>query len=358
LFASILLSGLIASVISAGVYWRLNHASREVWKEEDFQKTSDDDAFLVVFRRDILPQSADINALRLGVLEKAKKSIFPWLWLVFFCPILLGSYLGLFLGAAAFSLSFVLYCLYAMTSLGYDEYKAHYKKNVVERLLQSIDGSLFYRPESSISEDNVKKSNIFTDIYPSYENREPRFTIKLSGEDCFFGSIGKTVFSFSEIYLSLEKVTLRNQRSIKDHHGIFFVVDFNKHTSAVTVGMSSGQEHKMKNTNATLVELEDPVFNDVFDVYSTDQIEARYILTPAFMKSCLDFQQLTGYQISFSLVSGQLFLFIDTQYNFFEPELLGNPVSYTEVKLCFDMIQLIHKMVDVLSLNTRIWTKT
>lgn len=40
------------------------------------------------------------------------------------------------------------------------------------------------------------------------------------------------------------------------------------------------------------VHLEDPVFEHYFDVYSTDQVEARYILTPGFMERFLAFGQL------------------------------------------------------------------
>lgn len=38
-----------------------------------------------------------------------------------------------------------------------------------------------------------------------------------------------------------------------------------------------------------VVHLEDPVFKHYFDVYSTDQVEARYILTPGFMERFLAF---------------------------------------------------------------------
>jgi hypothetical protein len=39
------------------------------------------------------------------------------------------------------------------------------------------------------------------------------------------------------------------------------------------------------------VELEDPEFVEHFDVYATDQVEARYILSPAMMQRLLAFRQ-------------------------------------------------------------------
>ncbi len=37
-----------------------------------------------------------------------------------------------------------------------------------------------------------------------------------------------------------------------------------------------------------MVHLEDPRFDGVFTVYSTDQVEARYLLTPTFMERLAD----------------------------------------------------------------------
>ncbi len=47
------------------------------------------------------------------------------------------------------------------------------------------------------------------------------------------------------------------------------------------------------------IEMENPDFEKGFAVYGTDQVEARYILTPAMMGKILDFRTKVGQDIFF-----------------------------------------------------------
>lgn len=52
------------------------------------------------------------------------------------------------------------------------------------------------------------------------------------------------------------------------------------------------------------VKLEDPVFEREWEVYATDQIEARYILTPALMERMLEIKRrFGGKSIEFSFLT-------------------------------------------------------
>lgn len=67
------------------------------------------------------------------------------------------------------------------------------------------------------------------------------------------------------------------------------------------------------------VKLEDMRFEDLFEVYSSDQIEARYLLTTAFMERMLKLSELYGGKsIQFSFDDYQLLLAIPTKQDMFE----------------------------------------
>ena len=48
--------------------------------------------------------------------------------------------------------------------------------------------------------------------------------------------------------------------------------------------------------NQEVVRLEDPVFDKLFNVYSNDQIEARYLLTTTFMERLIEVEKAFGSQ--------------------------------------------------------------
>ncbi len=63
----------------------------------------------------------------------------------------------------------------------------------------------------------------------------------------------------------------------------------------------------------------DPVFEKTFEVYTTDQVEARYLLPPDFMQRILDLEAAAGGKnIRFAFSDAKLFIAVETG-NSFEP---------------------------------------
>lgn len=76
--------------------------------------------------------------------------------------------------------------------------------------------------------------------------------------------------------------------------GLLLIVDFHKHFAGQTFLFPHNAESLLGNvgrffqkmggrTETDLLRMEDPEFEEVFAVYSTDAIEARYILSTAMM---------------------------------------------------------------------------
>ena len=149
--------------------------------------------------------------------------------------------------------------------------------------------------------------------------------------------------------------------------GIFFVADFNKHFKTHTIVLPDTAEklfgkfgqslQSMNKTRGELIKLEDPEFEKEFCVYGDDQVEARYILTPALVRSILEFKKKWNTKIYLSFVDSKVYIAISLKKNLFETRLFKSIVDYTFIEENVKYLILLIGIVEDLNLNTRIWTK-
>ena len=100
---------------------------------------------------------------------------------------------------------------------------------------------------------------------------------------------------FSEIHAE-QKHTHKTKNGTRTSYttifkGLYLIADFNKEINSETYVYSSGRKWFSRFKR---VRLEDPVFEDRFNVYSDDQVEARYILTPKIMNRIVELEDRFG----------------------------------------------------------------
>lgn len=240
--------------------------------------------------------------------------------------------------------------------------KKRFKSEVIAHIVKSVDESLFYAPESCISQSEYHHSKIFLTGVDRY-----------SGDDLVSGTLGKTSIRFSEIH-SEYKTETTNSKGRKQTHwhtifrGIFFIGDFNKHFNGETIVLPDTAEslfgnlgsmfQKMNLLRDQLVKLEDPEFEKLFCVYSNDQVEARYILSPKLMERIVDLRKKSGRKIHLSFVSSKVFIAISVGKNLFEPPFFSSMLNFRLMEEFFGYLCFSVNIVEELDLNTRIWTKS
>jgi len=75
------------------------------------------------------------------------------------------------------------------------------------------------------------------------------------------------------------------------------------------------------------VGLVDPVFEKIFEAYSTDQVESRYLLDPVFMQKLIDLERsVDGKNIRFGFIEGQLLIVVETP-NRYEAGSMFKPLT-------------------------------
>ena len=236
------------------------------------------------------------------------------------------------------------------------ELKDKYKQEIIKEMVNFIDPSLTYNSTSFISQHEFSNSKIFIRNIDRYR-----------GDDLVVGNLGKTEVQFSELNAQYE-TTDKDGRSryVSIFNGIFFIADFHKDFVGETIVLPDRAEklfgklgtifQKMNISRPDLVKLENPDFEKAFVVYGTDQVEARYILTPALMERIMDFQKKSG-KIYLSFLHSKVYIAISLSKNLFEPPLLRSMLNYKLVEDYFKYLMLIVNIVEDLDLNTRIWSK-
>ncbi len=237
-----------------------------------------------------------------------------------------------------------------------------FKQQVVGEIARFVDPSLTYSPKDYIRQDRFKASRIFLQGIDRYK-----------GEDLVAGKIGATAIEFSEIHAEYKTTTTDSKGNSRTQwhtifKGLFVIADFNKHFAGTTVVLPDVAERtfgrlgkffqKMNLTRKEkLVNLEDPDFEKAFVVYGSDQIEARYILSPAMMQRILEFSNRRKHTVCLSFTGSNVNLAVTTGKDMFEPRLFRSLLDFKRVQEYLDDLQFAIAVVDELDLNTRIWTK-
>jgi hypothetical protein len=239
--------------------------------------------------------------------------------------------------------------------------KDDFKREVIGSMISFLDKSLVYEPTSYIEQFTYESSKLYLSPINRYK-----------GDDMVKGMLGKTAIRFCELHTEIEKVTVNNdgKRETKVStvfRGIFFMADFNKKFVGETfilpdvaetlLGSVGTMFQKMNMSRPALVKLEDVEFEKAFAVYSTDQVEARYIISTSLMQRITEFRKKTKKRISISFINSQIFIAIPMSENMFEAPLFTSMVNYDRISEYHNYLSLCTGIVEALDLNTRIWMK-
>ncbi|MBE9598777.1 DUF3137 domain-containing protein [Pedobacter sp. MC2016-24] len=248
------------------------------------------------------------------------------------------------------------------SSTKFNHYRYDYKQNVISLVLKSVDDSLEIDYMSGLSERDFIDSQLFTQEPDRYRS-----------EDQVHGVAGKTRFSFSEVHAEYKTVTqTKNGRQEHWHDilkGIVFTADFNKNFNGITVvrpkdisssigAWISSAIPLFSASGRNLVQLENPEFSKTFITYSTDQVEARYILTPSLMERLCELNNRCNYTISLSFIDSSVYIAFPLDKDYFEPPVHKSLLGAEFISEDLEVIRFMYNIIRELDLNTRIWTKT
>lgn len=258
-------------------------------------------------------------------------------------------------------------CLFAglisiSVSLGeVDQYRLDFKQRLVAQAIKMVDQSLEIDPKRGLSEDEFFGTLLFKKKPDQYKS-----------EDRISGTAGKTRFSFSEVDARYKELIITKKGTTQENWhelfcGVIFQADFNKNFKELTVVQpkvfgSDTAEWFGSNTPffsgaRERVKLENPEFEKHFATYSSDQIEARYILTPLMMESICKLNDRCEDRISLSFVGSTITIAFPLIRNYFEAPLFESLLTNGLMKEDLELVRHIYQVIETLDLNARIWGK-
>lgn len=242
------------------------------------------------------------------------------------------------LGAVAFLVCAV-GAYYFFESIFTDSFTFKFKRKVIRSIVESC--GLTYHPGGFVENDY---------LYMIYD-----FDIdKYSGNDLIFGQIEGVRVKFSDVEAISIKEDLRGNKTHRVlFAGILFVADFPKRLKGVTQ-ICSGTDD-FKDYGGKRARMDDAEFERYFRVYATDQIEARYALTPSLMESLKLLKMRFHRPINIVLTGDKICMAIRTGRDNFEPDLRRPLVGKGANRFYKDEIGGFLRIVEELRLNRKIW---
>ncbi len=222
-----------------------------------------------------------------------------------------------------------------------------YKEEVVDEIIHAFCPNAAYSPNGGVGEDLFRNSGLFTSPDRYY------------AEDLIEGYLDKTSFICSEVHAE-ERRARYTKNGVRYYwvdifKGFLFIADFHKEFQGeTTVLRDSFFKIKM---GASRVKMENPDFEKVFDVFSTNQIEARYLITPSMMERMLKLDSNFKKGVTISFRNSTILVAIPDSKNRFEADVWSSLSDMSILKSDFAVLQSLLEIVDELNLNTRIWSK-
>jgi uncharacterized protein DUF3137 len=306
---------------------------------------------------------------RLAPLEEARKAL-VWKYLTALAWAAAAFVIGLVFAAAvheaflvgAIVLSVIVFFagLY-LAAPAKRQYVSRFKEGAIRPVIGFIDPRLTYHPDASIGQVTFAQAGIFTHSIDRF-----------SGDDLVSGTVGSTAMRFSELHAEYKTQSVNSKGQVKTtwhtiFKGLFFEADFNKSFHGETFVRTDVAEklfgaigqalQKPLFGKSELVTLEDPEFEKEFVVKSTDQQEARYILTPALMARILEFKRKARRDVQFSFIGSSVYAAVPYREDLFEPPVWSSVLNPELLESYYDALRLVVAVVDDLNLNTRIWSK-
>lgn len=274
------------------------------------------------------------------------------------------------------------------------QFKNTIKQQLVSSIVRFLGDHFNYNPTAGSNKEQINDSLIL-----------PRKANGVYSEDYISGKVKNTDIALCEITASASTVddwdtyqTSNEQKGIqkisdsmfsKSKHerdeffrGIYFVADFHKSFQAkilVRPSEFTWTDHHNEETtepyksNGRLdekfeqVHLEDPVLESAYDFYSTDQQQARYVLSTTMMERIKQFSIRTDKKLFFCFKNSKMHLAIPNKRDLFDPDIakenrrqkpdLDNILNREEIFTYFKDITFLIGIVEDFNLNTRIWSK-
>lgn len=226
----------------------------------------------------------------------------------------------------------------------YHTYKEHAKNDIMQTFADYFDGFTYSNGVGLPIEDLIE-SRLF-----------PKADIHLT-DDCFEGHFNNVYLQIIEEKLQNVHYTRNGRRVVTIFQGVLVRLEMNKNFQGQTIVLKdAGFLNRFKKfSGLERVTLEDPEFEKKFEVYSSNQVEARYLLTPSFMERIEKLKTLyEGKSIELSFIDNHVLIAVNTNMDMFEAlSFFRSNINAAKIKLVFEQFLNIFAIIEILKLSEK-----
>ena len=220
------------------------------------------------------------------------------------------------------------------------QYASAYKRDILPDIA-GLFGNFSYDVKGEIPMEAMKPSKIV-----------PKYT-SYNSEDFFSGEYKNVGIQFSEIKLT--KKSGKHTRTVFDGLAILLTSGtrkFHGHTILTKDQGKLGSWFTKQFSGLERANLVDPEFEKLFDVHTTDQVEARYLIDPMIVENLKAlYKEYHGTQMMAAFYDDHFLILIGSKDNHFEPASIETPATNNEGLLAMKReIGQIMSIIDRLSL--------
>ena len=290
-------------------------------------------------------------------LEKTRKVFLFWIVVVSIIALGLVTYI---IYASNQGSLFVLYFFVLCgINLSVKAYKDKVKKKILPKLLRFV-GDFRITEDKNVFE-YIKTLKLFNEFNSQRCDDRIKGKYKLLDVD------------IAEIRLTKVTGMGKHRREVYVFSGLLIKVPCKKRYTGFTIIKYKGPQKLVKSfslnplsglrisvnsgysTQGDIVMLEDPEFNKLYEVRSSDQVEARYLITTAFMTRMINIANKGfGGSISVSFENGYVNLAVESNKDWFEVPILKPADEISNYKTIVLEIKELMKIIDSLKLEQNI----
>ncbi len=220
-------------------------------------------------------------------------------------------------------------------------YRTNFLKKIKKVVMPSLSkclGDLSWRNNGSIQANLIRSSGLvdtFTDT---------------TVDDTFKGKINNIPIEIGEVKLENVIMTYKNRKakmnSTEVFSGIIITIKMNKPFKGRTIIKPDSLTHTPPFENLRHTTLEDVVFEKKYDVFTDDEIEARYLITTSFMERLVNVKTaFKAKTTSCAFYKDKIIIALKSYDDLFEIRSIQEPID--RVEQYYDMFNEIYSLTNL-----------
>ncbi len=218
------------------------------------------------------------------------------------------------------------------------------KKSIMPFVCECFSDLKWVRDISSVLNENFEEAN----LVDSYNND--------SYDDYFVGSYRDVTYEIIECHFTYTTGCGKNRRTVTIFEGAIIRLPMNKNFKGNTVIRPNSLFHFSPSSKLKRTEMEDVEFEKKYDVYTNDEVEARYLITTAFMERLNEMKvAFNARNVSCAFYKGELLIGLHTRKDLFSIGSLFHKVyDKAQFQALFNEILSIIKLIEHFKLDQKI----